>query len=68
MDDILQKNKLRRKHQLGFLLNDLELQAFNKYCVQYKIKNRSKFIRETVVIAILEKFDEDYPSLFPKEE
>jgi hypothetical protein len=28
------------------------------------VANRSKFMRETIVTAILKQFDKDYPSLF----
>lgn len=56
--------KFKRKHQLSLLLNDYELQALNKYCSRYKVKNKSKFMRETIVTAILQRFDEDYPTLF----
>jgi len=56
--------KLKRKHAVSLLLNDYELQAFNKYCSRYKVKNKAKFMRETIVSAILKKFDTDYPSLF----
>jgi hypothetical protein len=56
--------KLKRKHSQAFLLNDLELEALLKYCKKYKVKNKSKFIRETIFSAVLKKFDEDYPTLF----
>jgi hypothetical protein len=62
------KEKLRRKHTVQFLFNDLELQAFEKYCKKYRIKNRSKFIRETVMTEVLGQFDKDYPSLFDNTE
>ncbi len=56
--------KMRRKHSQSFALNDFEFEAFNKYCKKYKIKNRSKFMRETIITAILQRFDKDYPTLF----
>jgi len=56
--------KLKRTNGLSFKLNDLELEAFEKYCKKYRIKNRAKFIRETVITAVLLRFDQDYPSLF----
>lgn len=58
------KDRLKRKHRQQFLFNDYELQAFNKFCKKYKVKNKAKFMRETIVTAILKKFDEDYPTLF----
>lgn len=65
---INRKEKLKRKHPMRFLFNDLELEAFEKYCKKYKIKNKSKFIRETIITEILGQFDRDYPSLFDNEE
>ena len=53
---------------MRFLFNKLELEAFEKYCKKYKIKNKSKFIRETVITEILGQFDRDYPSLFDNED
>ena len=63
-----QSQKLKRKHSVQFLFNDLELQAFEKYCRKYKISNKSKFIRETVMTEVLGQFDRDYPSLFDNTE
>lgn len=56
--------KFIRKHKMTFLFNEMEQKALENYCKKYKVANRSKFIRETVVTAILKQFDEDYPSLF----
>lgn len=58
------KQKLARKNTIAFQLNDLEMKALDKFCKKYKITNRSKFIRELVMKNILERFDQDYPSLF----
>ncbi len=58
------KQKLKRKNPIRFMFNDLELAAFEKYCKKYRIKNKSKFIRETVMTEVLVQFDKDYPSLF----
>jgi hypothetical protein len=63
-----EKIKFKRKHKLSFHFNDYEYQALSKYCKKYRVKNKSKFMRETVVTAILKKFDEDYPSLFEQQE
>ncbi|MCF8222518.1 MAG: hypothetical protein K9J25_05170 [Bacteroidales bacterium] len=46
------------------MLNDREMRAIDIYCQRYRIKNKSGFLRETVMNAILKKFDEDLPSLF----
>ena len=46
------------------MLNSREMRALNIYCQRYRIKNKSRLLRETIMNAILEKFDEDLPSLF----
>lgn len=56
--------KMLRKHKIAFLFNEMEQSAFENYCKKYKVANRSKFMRETIVTAILKQFDKDYPSLF----
>jgi len=55
---------LLRNNNVAFLLNNRELKAIEAYCKKYKVKNRSKFMREAVLTEVLKKFDEDYPSLF----
>jgi hypothetical protein len=62
--DINNKEKLKRKHKIVFKLNDYEADALERFCNKYRVQNRSRFIRETVMQAILERFDEDYPTLF----
>jgi hypothetical protein len=58
------EEQLKRIHRKSMMFNRKELNALNRYCRKYKIKNQSKFMRETIIAAILKKFDEDYPSLF----
>ncbi len=57
---------LKRVYQKSILFNKREMQAIDHYCKKYKIKNRSKFMREMIITSVLKKFDEDYPSLFEK--
>ena len=58
-----QRNSLRTNRQI-FTLNDEENKALNRYISRYKIKNKSKFIRETLMLAIIRKMEEDHPTLF----
>ena len=57
---------LKRIHRKSILFNKREMQAIDHYCKKYKIKNKSKFMREMIITSVLKKFDEDYPSLFEK--
>ena len=69
MKSKIQKDEqMKRVHRQSFMLNAREMRAINRYCEKYKVSNKSKFIRETVVTAILKKFDNDHPTLFGLDE
>jgi hypothetical protein len=53
-----------RVHKHLFVLNDLENKALERYLRTYRVRNKSKFIRETLMSVILRRFDEDAPTLF----
>ena len=55
---------LKRKQKKVILLNNLEVQALDKYFKKYKIDNQSKFLRETIMRSVLKKFSDDYPTLW----
>jgi len=59
-----QQEKMKRKHKQSIYFNELEFDAFVKYCKKYRVKNKAKFMREAIVTAILKQFDKDYPTLF----
>ena len=65
-DKLIKSSLLRRTHQVSFLLNEKEKEAIESYCKKYKISNKSKFMRETLIGAVMEKFVSDYPTLFDK--
>ena len=58
------KEKLVRKHKITFMLNDREMEAIEKYLSRYRIKNKSRFYRETIVRHILKQLEQDTPELF----
>ena len=63
----VEKDKdLKRVYRKSILFNKREIQAIDHYCKKYKIRNKSKFMREMIITSVLKKFDEDYPSLFEK--
>jgi hypothetical protein len=53
-----------RVHKHLFMLNDLENKALERYLQKYRVQNKSKFIRETLMMTILRRFEEDAPTLF----
>ena len=58
------KRNSLRTHRHICTLNDEENKMLNRYFSKYKIQNKSKFIRETLMIAIIRKLEEDQPTLF----
>ena len=58
------REKLVRKHKITFMLNDKEMEAIENYLSRYRIKNKSRFYRETIVRHILKQMEKDTPELF----
>jgi len=56
--------KAPRTHKVTILLNDSEQRVLDNFCTRYKVQNRSKLVRETLMRAILKQLDEDSPTLF----
>jgi len=44
------------------------MKAIEVYCNRYRIKNKSEFMRATIMKAIIKRFDEEYPSLWEESE
>ncbi len=54
----------KRGRRMVCLMNEEEARMVNGYLKRYKITNKSRWIRETVLTFIRRKLDEDYPTLF----
>ena len=46
------------------LLSEEEERIIDRYLTKYKITNKSRWFRETVLSVIHKSMDEDYPTLF----
>ena len=57
-----------RTKKVVFTLNDEEYDLIQFYLKKYKITNRSRWYRETIINHMLKKMDQDYPSLFDENE
>ena len=57
-----------RVHKVTFMLNDDEHKAVERYLARYKIINKSRGYRETILSHILKTMEEDYPTLFNENE
>jgi hypothetical protein len=50
------------------MLNNRELRALSIYCNRYRVTNKSEFMRETIMKAILKRFDNEHPTLWEESE
>lgn len=57
----------RNKH-ISFMLNEEEYRFVCKYLNKYKIENRSRWYRETIITHIFKKLEQDHPTLFGENE
>ena len=55
---------LKRINPSTILFNNKEKAVIQSFCRKYKVKNKSKFMREAIITAILKQLDDDYPTLF----
>lgn len=60
--------KQPRVHKVAFMLNDEECKAVERYLQKYKIQNKSRWYRETILSHVLRTLEEDYPTLFKETE
>jgi hypothetical protein len=58
------ESKPKRLHKHTIAFNDKEFKVIGQHVSKYKIKNKSKFFREAIIATILQKAEEDYPTLF----
>lgn len=56
--------KTKRQHRRTISFNDKEIKVIEQFIDKYKIKNKSKFFRESIITTILQKAEEDHPTLF----
>ncbi len=57
-----------RDFRITFSLNEKEYNAINRYVDKYKISNRNRWIRETILLHVLQKMEENHPTLFNENE
>ena len=62
------EDRLRRTNRLSLMLNSREMKALGIYCSRYRVKNKSEFLRATIMKAILKRFEEEHPTLWEENE
>ncbi|MDR1645748.1 MAG: hypothetical protein LBS05_08005 [Tannerellaceae bacterium] len=60
--------KQLRIHNMAFKLTETEYRTVRRYLDKYRIKNKSRWCRETLLFHILRTLEEDYPTLFSENE
>ncbi|MBO7113731.1 MAG: hypothetical protein J6V95_00990 [Bacteroidaceae bacterium] len=64
----MKKEVSTRAERYSFLVNPDEKQMIENYLRKYKIRNRSRWMRETLITFIIKNLDQDYPTLFNEQE
>ncbi|MDR0892069.1 MAG: hypothetical protein LBN24_05595 [Mediterranea sp.] len=54
----------KRERRMSILLSDDEQQIVDRYLDKYKITNKSRWLRETILMFIHKNMEDDYPTLF----
>lgn len=54
----------KRKQRMVCLMSEEEMRIVDCYLKKYKITNKARWLRETVLAFIYRKTEEDYPTLF----
>lgn len=56
--------KLKRTNRFSVMVNNREMRALDIYCNRYRVKNKSEFLRETIMKAIIRRFEKEHPTLW----
>ncbi len=62
------EERQKRSNRLSLMLNNRELRALSIYCNRYRVKNKSEFMRSTIMKAILKRFEDEHPTLWEESE
>lgn len=54
----------KRHLRMVCLLSEEEQRIVDRYLEKYRITNKSRWFRETILMFIYKNMDEDYPTLF----
>lgn len=56
--------KTKRQQRIVCLMSDDEMKIVDRYLERYKITNKSRWFRETILRFIHKNMEDDYPTLF----
>lgn len=58
----------KRNRRIVCLVSDREDEFIERYLKKYKISNKSRWIRETLMSFIYQNLSKDYPTLFDEQD
>lgn len=58
------RTECHRRSRMVCLMSEEEQQIVDRYLEKYKITNKSRWLRETILMFVYKKMEEDYPTLF----
>jgi len=61
-------NESKRTIRATFLLNKEEAECIGRYLSKYRITNKSRWIRETLMSTVIDNLVKDYPTLFDEQD
>ena len=62
--DLHAENDVVRHSRIVCLVSDEEMRIIDSYLHKYRITNKSRWMRETLLAFIHQNLDQDYPTLF----
>lgn len=54
----------KRRQRMVCLMSEEEVRIVDSYLKRYRITNKARWLRETVLSFIYQQMEEDYPTLF----
>lgn len=54
----------KRESRMTCLMSEEEQRIVDRYLEKYKITNKSRWLRETILMFVYKNMEEDYPTLF----
>lgn len=54
----------KRQSRMTCLMSEDEQKIVDRYLEKYKITNKSRWLRETILMFVYKNMEEDYPTLF----
>ncbi|MBO5951505.1 MAG: hypothetical protein J6V02_04530 [Bacteroidaceae bacterium] len=62
------KKEIVRDKRMTCLISEEEERIIDHYLRKYNIKNRSRWMRETILTFIMKNLEQDYPTLFTEQD